>query len=311
MKISVCVTTLNEEASIAKLLDSLISQSNKPDEIVIVDGGSVDDTINIITHYQKRYKGIKILKEECSRAKGRNLAVEVSRNQIIAMTDAGCIAKKDWLKKISLPFENNIDVAAGFYEMSYKNKFQKACSFFLGTLPNKFDAQFLPSTRSIAFTKEIWERVGGFPESLNGAAEDTIFNLRLINNNAKISRVKNSVVEWGMPGDIKEFFNKIFTYAKGDAKSKVWIFPNKGVTSHNIKALFILFRYLIALYLLYISIFYNVTPLFLALIIIYLFWAFRKVFLAFGDYKAALWGPVLQVASDIAVIFGFISGLKG
>jgi len=38
MKISVCITVFNEEESIGKLLDSLINQSKKADEIVIVDG---------------------------------------------------------------------------------------------------------------------------------------------------------------------------------------------------------------------------------------------------------------------------------
>ena len=39
MKVSVCITVYNEERSISKLVESLLRQSKKPEEIVIVDGG--------------------------------------------------------------------------------------------------------------------------------------------------------------------------------------------------------------------------------------------------------------------------------
>jgi len=44
MKISVCITIYNEQVSISKVIEGLLNQSKKPDEIVIVDGGSVDAT---------------------------------------------------------------------------------------------------------------------------------------------------------------------------------------------------------------------------------------------------------------------------
>lgn len=121
---------------------------------------------------------------------------------------------------------------------------------------------------------------------------------------------KNVVVEWGMPTSIFNFQKAIFNYAKGDAESKIWIFPGKGLSSHNIKALSILFRYLAGLVLFVLSLYKPVILVILfILVILYLFWSFRKVYLQFRNWKIAIWGPVLQIASDIAVIAGFISGL--
>ena len=337
MNISVCITVLNEEASTGKLLDSLLNQTKKADEIVIVDGGSTDRTIEIINHYQKRFSGIKLLKEKCTRGKGRNLAVEIAKSEIIAMTDAGCVARPDWVEKITEPLlgihppgihsatlreasvykefpgkrlpaawpqvsrgvDFGIDVVAGFYKMIAKNPMQEAMRVFLGVMSSKFNINFLPSTRSIAFTKTIWEKVRGFPEELN-TAEDTVFNYKLIKSGAKISRVKDAVVEWGMPRGIYDVGCKIYEYARGDAKSKIWIFPGKDSTSHNIKAFLIVLRYLLGFGLLVLSFRYNTLPYLFIGLFVYLVYAFRK---------AGWWGIPLQFVADAAVIIGFIHGL--
>ena len=304
MNISICITVFNEEGSIGALLDSLLAQSLKAKEIVIVDGGSNDRTVEIINHYQKRFGGISLLREKCTRARGRNLSVEIAKNEIIAITDAGCVAHADWLKNICEPLNNSeISVSAGFYKMVGKTEVQKAMAIFLGTQPKDFDITFLPSTRSIAFKREIWEEVGGFPEDAGNSAEDTYFNFRLLKKGVKIARVKNAVVEWGMPGTIQEFGRKIYDYAKWDAKSKIWFFPGKGLASHNVKALFVLFRYLVGFSLLVFS-FFNPALLYLLviLLLLYFFWAFKK---------AGFWGIVLQIVSDFAVMSGLLSGVFG
>lgn len=310
MKISVAITVFNEAKTIAALLDSLLLQTKKAEQIIFVDGGSKDATVEIIRHYQRKDGRIKLLVEKCSRAKGRNLGCEIAKEDIIAMTDAGCIPDKNWLKNLTSPFENtNVDVVAGFYRMTGNTTLQKTMSMFLGVLPNNFDAGFLPSTRSIAFTKSIWEKVDGFPEGVKGAAEDTVFNYKLIKAGAKFSRMKNATVEWGMPESLTDFFWKIFNYSKGDIKSKIWNFPGKGLTSHNIKALFVFSRYLVGLTLLVLSIKNHFLLAYLVFgFLIYLIWAYRKIYLEFGDYRIALWGPTLQITSDFGVIGGFIKG---
>jgi glycosyltransferase involved in cell wall biosynthesis len=311
MNISICVTVLNEEGTIAPLLDSLLNQSEKAEQIIIVDGGSSDRTVEIIRHYQQKDNKIKLLVEKCSRSKGRNFACEIAKGDIIATIDAGCIADKYWLQNLTKPFETGrVDVSAGFYKMTGNSSLQKAESVFLGVRPRKFNYNFIPSTRSIAFTKIIWEEVGGFSEDSIGTAEDTVFNYKLIKANAKLSRVKAAIVEWGMPTSLSAFFWKIYAYAKGDAKSKIWIFPGKGLMSHNIKALFVLFRYLIGLVIVLFSIKYHILlPVLIILFLIYSLWAFRKVFLEFGDYQISLWGPALQISSDLAIIAGFLLGI--
>ena len=56
MKISFITTVFNEEKTIRAFFDSLFSQSKLPDEIVIVDGGSNDNTIAILKAEKKKQK---------------------------------------------------------------------------------------------------------------------------------------------------------------------------------------------------------------------------------------------------------------
>jgi glycosyltransferase involved in cell wall biosynthesis len=302
MNISICITTFNEEKSIGKLIESLLTQTQRFNEIIIVDSKSTDKTTEIIKHFQKKDGRIKLLIEKCSRARGRNLAIEIAKNEIIAMTDAGCVAKPNWLKNLTEPFIiNEIGVVAGFYKIAGCHPASKAMGIYLGTQLRDFDCNFLPSTRSIAFRKSIWELVGGFPESLEGTAEDTVFNYKLIKNSVKICRVKNAIVEWGTPNTIYEFGFKIYEYAKGDAQSKIWNFPGKNLASHNIHSLFIIIRYLFGLVFLVCCFFYPFLFVYLLICLFaYFIWAYRK---------ASLWGPILQITSDLGVIIGFIHGI--
>ncbi len=310
MNISVCITVLNEESTIGKLLDSLLSQTKKADEIIIVDGGSKDNTFEIIKHYQKKDGSIKLILDKCSRAQGRNIGIEAARGGIIALTDAGCIAEPDWLENLTAPFIHpEVDIAAGFYKMTGESSFQKAVNVFLGVTPRKFGIKFLPSARSMAFRKEVWERIGGFPERNKNTAEDTDFNYQAVRLGMKYAAVKNAQVEWGMPETLKEALKKFFDYAKGDASLGIWWHPAKMFSSHNIKVFSIFARYLLFLALLIYS-FKNPLSLllFVLLISFYSIWAFRKVYLEVKEVKAGLWGIAIQFSSDLAVMAGFISG---
>lgn len=312
MKTSVCVTVFNELDNIEDLFRSLMHQTIKPDEIVVVDGGSTDGTLELLQKLAKKYKVLRIQMIKSSRSKGRNIAVNKAKHEVVAMTDAGCVARDDWLEKISKPFlTKSTQVVAGFYDMTASGAFQKAESVFLGVAPKDFDSHFLPSTRSVAFRKSVWERVGGFPESLDDTAEDTMFNYKLLKAGVKIKRVKSARVEWAMPASLRDFSKKIYFYAKGDAKSGIYNYPTKLLASHNIKMILKIARYFIFLSLLVLGLLVN--PLFLymffGLFLVYLIYSFFKVYLATMNTRSGLWGVVLQIASDVLGVLGFVTGV--
>lgn len=309
MKVSVVVTVLNEAESIEGLLKALANQTKKPDEIVIVDGGSTDNTVKKIQDFRPKVKNLNIMvfvRPGANIAEGRNDGIRIAKGEIIAVTDGGCVPHRDWLEKIAEPFKNRkVDVVAGFYRMTGRTSFQKALAPYLGIMPSGFSPKkFLPSSRSIAFTKKIWEEAGMYPEKLERAGEDTLFNVRLIKAGAKIVRVKEAVVDWEIP--VKNFsqaFKRFFDYAKGDAQARIWWHPTQKFSSHTLKIFSVYFRYLFFLVFLFFS-----FRLFLIIIFLYFGWIFLKHAFKMDSIKSVLWLFPVQLVSDLGVMFGFLIG---
>jgi glycosyltransferase involved in cell wall biosynthesis len=315
MKISICITILNEEKFISNLLISLARQTKRPDEIIIVDGGSKDKTVEIIRHFIKKDKIIKLFIEKGTIAHCRNISIELATGDIIATTDSGCIANKDWLEKITYHFKHEkIGLIAGFYNMPYLNSLQEAIRVYLGILPQKFDQTFLPSARSVAFRKSVWEEVGGFNENLERGGEDTEFFYKCVKNGVKIIREKSARVEWSEVKtlNLKTFLKKVYVYSKGDGQAKIWWHPTKQLSSHNIRISAIFTRYLIGLFLfVYSFLDSHFFPYFIILIILYLLYPIIKWKSLIRGNLARLYLPIIQVLTDFVTMYGFLAGTIG
>jgi glycosyltransferase involved in cell wall biosynthesis len=91
MKVSVIATVLNEGPTIRRLLDSLAAQTRTPDEVIIVDGGSSDDTVSVLQMYgDEGCLPLRVLVEPGANiSRGRNVAIAAASAEVIASTDAG------------------------------------------------------------------------------------------------------------------------------------------------------------------------------------------------------------------------------
>ena len=95
-KVSLIITILNEEKTIISLLDSILKQKTIPNEVIIVDGGSDDKSVEFVNNFirsleERRFKlSIKLFLKKGNRSVGRNFAIEKAKHAWIAVTDAGC-----------------------------------------------------------------------------------------------------------------------------------------------------------------------------------------------------------------------------
>lgn len=280
-----------------RLLESLANQSQQSDEIIIVDGGSSDKTLSLIS---KNKLKIKLFTKKGNRSIGRNEAIKHSTGDIIACSDAGNILDKDWLKNITAPFmDESVDVVAGYYKGSSENVFQKCLIPYVLVMPDKVDPDnFLPSTRSIAFRKEAWKKVGEFDEKYSHN-EDYVFSRKLKKGGEKIIFAQNAIVYWLPRNNLRQSFHMFFRFAYGDTQADIF----------RPKVILLFIRYFIGFLLLGLYIIFKSTlildSIFLILIL-YMFWAIQKNYRYVLDSRALYILPMLQFTSDTAILSGTI-----
>lgn len=237
IKITAIATVRNEHSVIEKFIESLLTQSYPPSEIIIVDGKSTDSTNEILQQYANNGK-IRLLTRDCNIAEGRNLAVSLTDNEFIAVTDAGCEVDPNWLKEIVNTFESSEkpDVVAGNFKFDCHTAFEEAV--VLGTFNpdrEKTDAaRNFPSSRSFAFTKKAWQTAKGYPEWLY-AAEDTLFNIRLRQLGFKFVFAQKAIVKWRPRENWKALAKQRFNFARGNARVGIGTAGYKNnIISHSL-----------------------------------------------------------------------------
>jgi len=97
IKFSLVIPVKNEEGSLQRLIKNIEDQTLKPDEVVFVDGGSTDKTLQILENYrnagQMPFDIINCQAEWRSLAAQRNDGIRAVRNDILVLTDAGSIRR--------------------------------------------------------------------------------------------------------------------------------------------------------------------------------------------------------------------------
>ncbi len=217
MQVSLALTVLNEGADVRRLFDSIVQQTRLPDEVVVCDGGSSDDTLAIITEYSDKLPLRTLTRVRANISTGRNAAIRAARGEIIAVTDSGVRLAPDWLQQLTTEFEHEeVTLAAGFFRADVETTFETAMgATVLPTLEDIDPARFLPSSRSVAFRKNAWEAVGGYPEWLH-YSEDVVFDLAIRERFGAFAFVPAALAHFRPRGSLTAFARQYFHYAAGD-----------------------------------------------------------------------------------------------
>ncbi|MDQ3536559.1 MAG: glycosyltransferase [Bacteroidota bacterium] len=226
-KFTLVTTVFNEMSRLDQTIHDIENQTIIPDEIIITDAGSKDGTFEKLLDWKKNSNiSIVILqKVKCNVAEGRNFAIKTSKNSLIVSTDFGCRFHPQWLESITSPFvDPSVQVVGGTFtviEDDITSLSSKAAYILSNGYQCKLDQHFVPSSRSIAYYKIIWEQIGGYPEWLSLAADDLVFGLMLKNKNISIHLVDKPFVYWGRHITPKAYGKEAFRYGLGDGEAQV------------------------------------------------------------------------------------------
>lgn len=226
-KFTLVSTIFNEIRRLDQTIADLEAQSLKPDEIILADAGSRDGTLERLEKWQKESSMhiVVFVLQGCNIAEGRNEAIRRARNELIVSTDFGCRYKTGWLESLVKPFSNpDVLVTGGAFSIireEVNSPAAKADFVLQNGYPVVLDDYFSVSSRSIAYKRQVWEEIGGYPEWLTLAADDTIFWRQIRKRKYRFVLVDEPNVFWLRHKTFHAFAKEAFRYGLGDGESMI------------------------------------------------------------------------------------------
>jgi len=174
LKISIITSVYNKQETIAEAMDSVLSQTYPDIEYIIIDGGSTDDTVNIIKSYQNRL-AVFISEPDKGIYDGLNKGIKLATGDVIGFLHSDDLYENNTvIEKVAKAFiENEIDSVYG--DLTYVNKsdptkvirYWKSGEFTL----KKLRRGWMPPHPTFFVKRAIYEQHGQFDMSFKIAAD--------------------------------------------------------------------------------------------------------------------------------------------
>jgi len=272
MKVCIIIPALNEEEFIGELIDSINLNSYKEKEIIVVDDGSDDKTVEIA-----KQKGAKVFVNSPGRmgpAFGFNFAAKKTDAEILCAVDADFyFSDKNFIKKAVDVFDEKTVAVYTSYKVFQDTLIEKICSNKQGI-----------STDPLFIRRDVFLELGGYP--LIGFSEDHLFTIKLKEyvkkNKLKEKILKNAYFSHHAVRTLSELYVQARWYGKNTIPFiKMW--PKKprffGLSSvflppvYFISFIFSIFSF----YNIFFSIFF-VPFFYVILLTIYQYWKSKNIF---------------------------------
>lgn len=213
MRISIVIPAYNEEKYIKKCIDSLLNQTLKPDDIIVVDDGSSDRTKEICSSCNNKI--VKVFSKEHSGAgPSRNFGASKTNGDIIVFFDADMVAPPDYIEKLVSPIIKGEAIGTDHGDelvANAQNIWAKCWSIEWRVPPTRR----VPAPRKgwsnvfRAIRKDIFTKIGGFDEK-KGYCDDNLGG-----KNIKAKFVEDCICYHYNPSDLKEVFQSAVWIGRG------------------------------------------------------------------------------------------------
>ncbi|MCZ4224356.1 glycosyltransferase family 2 protein [Pedobacter rhodius] len=181
MKISIITVVFNNESTISTAIESVLNQTYKDVEYIIIDGKSTDNTLEIINKYASSISRI-VSEPDGGIYDAMNKGIALATGDVIGILNSDDVyADNNVLSNIMQEFnEPTIDVVYGNLVYVKSNDLNQVVRKWQSKsyYPNFFEDGHVPPHPSLFIRKEVYARVGTFNQKMRLAA-DYEFMLRL------------------------------------------------------------------------------------------------------------------------------------
>lgn len=178
------MTVFNHEDYVKTAIKSILSQTFKKFELVIVNNGSTDSSKNIIKKFKNKKIKFYNLRKNIGRTNCLNFGLKKCKGKYIAIQDSDDIAKRERIKKQYNFLEKNENIAlvgSNFNIIDENNKFLKKKIFKVDLYnnPNVLLFENIIAHSTVMYRKKILKKIGDYPSQII-YAQDYAFYLKII-----------------------------------------------------------------------------------------------------------------------------------
>lgn len=211
-RISVVIPARNEEEHIGKCLDSLMKQTRKPFEIIVVTNNSTDRTREIVDGYKKR--GVKqiVFSGKSSAAIARNRGAKITRGDVLYFLDADVVCSPTLIEEIYKVFSDPAVMhALTPVSSNIKTFIQRCYKAKMGYIQSRRIKENTVKNAVNIIRKKLFEEIDGYPEDIF-YFEDRVWWDKV--KNYKQGEIK-SLVYHNDPAELDEFIRQSKYIGKG------------------------------------------------------------------------------------------------
>lgn len=233
------ITVYNDATSITTFLDMLAQQALLPENLIIVDGGSTDNSIEVINSLKYDYNfKIDLIKNRDRKniPEGFNQGIRRSNAEYIILTCIGNTLPTNFNSTLIYNAQKN-PFADILYAPVHGRKTSLISHIFTRYFLNQNSKSTLgANNRGVCLKKSIFDRVGMFLEKFLYAGEDTEFFLRCDQMNVISLCCDETYVTWHVPESLREINEKM----RVNAIAELQMFSVKSLFRRHFVHLFLL-----------------------------------------------------------------------
>lgn len=216
-KISVIVPVFNAASTIKKCLDTLLcQQASFPFEVLVVNDGSTDGTMDILQKYSAR---VKVLSQDnAGPAAARNRGAMAAEGDILVFCDSDCSFEKDFIEEMAMPIirggDKNIVGVQGRYKTLQRPVIARFCQEEIDerySIFRKNEYIFMIGTYAAAYKKSAFLDIGMFDTSFPIASgEDADLSFKMGEKGCRLVFNEKAVCYHRHPETIGSYYRQKF-----------------------------------------------------------------------------------------------------
>ncbi len=226
IKFSIITPVYNRPGELTELLESLAKQTFKDFEVLIVEDGSTEKSDTVVEQYKDQLNIQYYYKENTGPGISRNYGCERATGNYFLFFDSDCIIPANYFDIISTFLNNTYFDCFGGPDAAHEdfNALQKAISYsmtaFLTTGGIRGSSEkvekFNPRSFNMGFSKEVFEKTGGFPSicfaKAKACGEDLDLSLQISALGFTTTLIKEAFVYHKRRTNLKQFKNQVMNF---------------------------------------------------------------------------------------------------